>query len=412
MKRKTQSSWKKPVGIMWIILLVLMVIATSVYFLNKRSAAPLVEVNPDTEIDSEEDERTDGLETVEDEKETKPIAELKANALYSTNVVDGTNHAVAYLFPIDGVETTLSSNFFEGKEGDRLYAGKVAIYLVEENGDTGVLQGQFEVEDALNLEREPFQLYSFNEQSLVGAFSSQTEHNNVLALWHYSNGEMKEVLFDKNKTVAISTKTLKFIDEDYMQAYLYVKSEETGWHFTTWKWDSSTSMFTEYDSTRHTDAEEYGWTLGEMVANNWEEMDYDYVSFPHLTLPDDLKALIEKGMLLDNNVYIGKPIDEMLNEYPDHTGDDYFNGGYYYMYPNGMTIFFDEAIGEINSISLNGQNFLNDLTSVQKMLGTPTEEGYDEMEDIDYQLYKIGPYDVYVYVTHTGEFSHIWLRGD
>ena len=147
-----------------------------------------------------------------------------------------------------------------------------------------------------------------------------------------------------------------------MQAYLYFAGEdETGWIFKTWAWEPKESRFTGYDIIEYTDKVEYGRGNGEIVVESWQGNKHDYAAFPRLNLPENMKDLIKQGMLLDNGIHIGKPIDEVLAELPNHVGHDYYNGGKYYKYPNGVSVFYDEITREVSNIMVGGRTFINDL---------------------------------------------------
>src|SRR5699024_4268602 len=92
-------------------------------------------------------------------------------------------------------------------------------------------------------------------------------------IWHFADEQLERVTFSDEEDLLISNNKLKFLDESYMQSYTYdnagMGEHGVGWHFHTWEWDESEKNFTNIDHKAYTDAEDFGWELGEMIVEDW-----------------------------------------------------------------------------------------------------------------------------------------------
>ena len=349
-------------------------------------------------------------------KEVMSIEEIKEHVLSSWEVQDGNRTADLYLIKDGGTTEVIDATSIFGKEGDKQYKGNLAFYLAEVNGTEGFLQDHLakDLENVqMNLEASSFQEYAFGDQMMITRIQPEATNVGRLTMWHYTDGEIQKVHFDEEQGLFVTSNKVKFIKDRYLQTYLYNngsdENEGVGWIYTTWKWDAAAHDFITYDIAKFTKDEEYGWVTGEYLTELWHKHGREYVLFPEITLTKETIALVEKGMLLDNSIHLGKSIDEVLEEFPDYISHDYYEGGYYYGFSGGSSYFYDEVTREITYITLSGASVINDLDSIKSIFGKPVDSGYDDMEETDYALFDIGEYKLEVNSSEAGVVKGIWL---
>ena len=124
-------------------------------------------------------------------------------------------------------------------------------------------------------------------------------------------------------------------------------------------------------------------------------------------------ALAKKGMLIDNSIQLGRSIDEVITEFPDFIAEDYYEGGYYYSYPEGISYFIDEETREISLILLSGRVIINDLKSLDSIFGKRHDEstsGDDQQTPFwSTVTYQVGENNVVIELTEDDEIDGIWL---
>ncbi|WP_342508801.1 hypothetical protein [Sporosarcina sp. FSL K6-2383] len=352
----------------------------------------------------EQDIPTEVEEKQEVVQETTPIEKIKENALYSWEVQDAARTARLYLVSDDGTTT----------ENGKQYNGNLAFYLVE--GTHGILQEHLAsgLEAAsIDLDKSPFKIYTFGDQTMMTWIASDEAAGNTVTMWIYTGEEMQQVTFEGEPQLLITSDQVKFIEDHYLQAYLYNdgsdESKGIGWFYTTWQWDATTHDFTTYDMRQYVQDDMYGWESGEYFTQLWDEHEAEYISFPHITLTDEFAEVVKKGMLLNNSIHLGDSIDRVLEEFPDYLHHDYYEGGNYYAYPGGSSYFYDEATREITYITLDGTLIINDLSSLITILGEPVESGKDEMADTNYMIFHIGDSRLKVDGNESGQVHEFWL---
>ena len=343
-------------------------------------------------------------------RDSRSIKKLEEQALYTTTVGDSTDEATLYIIPFNGSTEELDESSAFGEEGDEQYIGSLAFYLADLGGKSGYLQSQLaDTSFTLNLDDSAFQEYNFNGRTLIAANEIQSSNVLTAQMWTYAAGEMKEINFDGSPELVLSNSKIKFIRDEFMQSYLYDNSA-VGWFFTTWKWNSTKLSFTEFSVTDYTDRDEYGWEAGEHVVSEWIEKEHYYVAFPEITLTKKTSKLIEKGMLLDNGIHIGMPIDDVLEQLSEPTDEGYYEGGPYYSFDENGSYFYDEVTRVVTNIIIGGGSLTNDPSTMESLFGVPSESGYDDFENVNYKNFLIGDYTLKIEETKKSELSRIWLR--
>ncbi|MFJ7932808.1 hypothetical protein [Sporosarcina sp. NPDC096371] len=328
------------------------------------------------------------------EQETMPIEKIKEMALYSWEVVDGEHTAELYL--VEDEEKPL------------------AFYLAEVDGAHGVLQEQLakDLENvSVNFDESSFQQYTFGDKTMITWIAPDGVDDGILTMWSYTDGKMRQVTFDDEQQLSITGDQVKFIEDHYLQTYIYHNDGQKGigWFYTTWQWNAANHSFTTYDTTQYVRDDAYGWESGEYHAKLWHEHEAEYIAFPHITLTNDFAESVKKGMLLENTIHLGKSIDEVLNQSPDYLNHDYYEGGLYYAFPGGSSYFYDEQTRKITFITLNGGMVTNDIDSIISIFGKPVDSGYDDIEVSNYTIFHVGDYRLKVDSDESGKVTGFWL---
>lgn len=361
------------------------------------------------EKEGQEEEKQEEQEEIVDERETKSLKEIKADALHEWTL---TKDTTAVLVQNEGELETIDAPSVLGQAGDRQYTGDLSFYLVHKGEDLGYLQDEL-TDVTVNLDMAFTKPYSFQDGTIITW--SQPEASNSLRtlLWRYTDGELKRVLFDGEEERIWSNKHMKFLKDEYLQAYYYNNhggEKGIGWYYETWKWDQDQEQFTLYDEVSYTDAQEYGWESGENITKNWHENEEEYVLFPEITFTEELKQHIQEGKLAADGISLGEPIDKVLSDMPDYTAHEYYEGAMFYAFPGPYSYFYDEVTKDVSIIVMAGASITNDLASLKEILGEAEDEGYDEVESNYYTSFSIGDKNLRVEHDEDGSVSGLWFR--
>lgn len=344
------------------------------------------------------------------EQETTSIEKIKEDALYSWEIPDGE----LYLVADGGTTEVIDATSLFGEEGERQYNGNLAFYLVDDTH--GVLQDHLATDleaVSINLDKSPFNMYTFGDQTMITWISPEAANSNTLTMWSFANGEMQQATFEGEPQLVITGNQVKFIEDYYLQTYIYNNGSDEekgiGWFYTTWRWNVIAHDFTAYDTTQYIEDDAYGWESGEHNTQLWHEHEADYIAFPHITLTNDFAEWVKKGTLLNNSIHLGDSIDKVLEETPDYLYNDYYEGGPFYSFPGGSSYFYDELTRDITFLTLNGGLITNDLDSIISILGEPVEIDYDELENTNYAIFHVGEYRLKVTSSESGQVSGFWL---
>ena len=351
---------------------------------------------------------------VKDEQETTPIEKIKEDVLYSWEVQNGEHTAKLYLVKDGGTTEIIDAASLFGVEGERQYSGNLAFYLGD---DTHAILQEHLAADLeafnMNLDRSPFKTYTFDDQTIITWIATEATNSGTLSMWIYTEGQIQPVTFEGEPQLAITGNQVKFIEDHYLQTYIYNDDSEEnkgiGWFYTTWQWNTTAHDFTAYDTTQYIQDDAYGWESGEYNTQLWHEHEADYIAFPHITLTNDFAEWVKKGTLLNNSIHLGDSIDKVLEETPDYLYTDYYEGGPYYSFPGGSSYFYDELTREITFLTLNGGMITNDLDSIISIFGKPVESDYDDYENTNYAIFHIGEYRLKVNSSESGQISGFWL---
>ena len=256
-----------------------------------------------------------------------------------------------------------------------------------------------------------FYEYQIGETKLLGLVQGRTALGKVLTLWMYNGEEMKESLFDDNPKLSVSDENIKFIGDEFLQSQSFDNrgnDKGTGWTFTTWEWKGPENGFTKFHEVAHTDKEQYGWEIGEYHANSWRDKPHYYVPFPQFTFTEHSKQILTEGKFINEHVHIGMPIEDVVKNDPNHTGTDYYEGAPYYSYPGGISYLYNEQTGNVNYIVYDGDSLTNTVDDFLSYYGEPEASGYDEMNEADYNIFRIGNYRLRLDIKENNIFN-VWF---
>lgn len=355
----------------------------------------LVHTSGELEDTQSKDEKQ--VEHPHEHKDRKPLVEIIANELYRWTI---DNDKEIVLVKKSGEIEVNESLSMVGDEGDEMFSGVAELYLILDGADEGYLEDEVEMY-MLNLDRTFSDTYQFAEKTFIDIFISESSNIRSHRLWYFTNNQLQRVTFDGEKELYTSNNTLKFIDNEYMQSVVYdnagMGEHGIGWHFHTWIWEADHNRFSEYDHRPYTANQEYGWEIGEMIAENWYEYEHYYVQFPRITFTEKDVKLIEQGMLVDKSVQIGDSIDklfERMTQESDYVEEDYYNGGAYYAFSSLFSYFYDEQLRDIHIILMAGTALTNDVQSIRQLLGEPIESSFSDMENVYIDQFIVGDYMV------------------
>lgn len=346
----------------------------------------------------EKSEETKEEKNPHEHKATASISEIEEDELYRWEI-DAERDIV--LVNKSGEIETLDQMSMLGKEGDRTFEGTAELYLVYEGEEHGYLEDEVDLE-LVNLDREFASSYSFADNTIIDLYKPESSVIDAHHLWYFDGQDATRVMFEDEEELYVSSSTLKFIDDEYMQSYTYdnagMGDTDIGWHFHTRKWDEETHSFTSFDHQSFTADETFGWETGEMEVEQWNEYKDYYIHFPRITMTEEHIELMAQGSLIDDSIKIGDPIDELvkqMSQQSDYVSEDYYNGAPYYTFFTPYTYLYDESSRNINTILMAGTVLTNDLSSLRNLLGEPKEEPvYSEMEDSYIEEYIVGDYSI------------------
>ncbi|MCG3088022.1 hypothetical protein [Sporosarcina cyprini] len=322
-----------------------------------------------------------------------PIELLKENAVYSTNWRDGNT-----LFHLYVAET----ENLPGLPADEVVKeSSHALFLAKENEKEGVLQKGV---ISSKLKKEDIHEWNLESRRFLGFVDNETS----LDLWTLENGSISQVLFDGQKSLPLVDGKVKFIDDIFLQTYEPIQGKE-GWAFKTWVWNPDQLHFKHLHSESYTNDRPYGLETGQHKIELWNEYEAYYDTFPQFTFTKQSAELLKDGMLLHTDVQLGMSIKDVLQELPDPYDHDYYNGGIYYAFPGGRTIFYDELTGEVTFVTLGGSSLTNEQEELLAILGTPESEGYDDMKEEYYYSYTFGQNQLLVDRKRDGKIVSLWL---
>lgn len=323
-----------------------------------------------------------------------PIELLKENAVYSTNWRDGNT-----LFHLYVAETENLPEFV-ADEGGKEKSNHV-LFLAKENEKQGVLQKGV---IPSSLKKEDIHEWQLENRRFLGFIDNETS----LDLWTLENGSMIQVPFDGQQNLPLVDGKVKFIEDSYIQTYEPIQGKE-GWAFKTWVWKPDQLLFHHLHSESYTNDRPYGLETGQHITELWNKHEAYYDTFPQYTFSKQSAEFLKDGMLLHTDVQLGMSIKDVLQELPDPYDHDYYNGGIYYAFPGGRTIFYDELTEEVTFITLGGSSLTNEQEELLAMLGTPESEGYDDMKEEYYYTYTFGQNLLHVDREGDGKIVSLWL---
>lgn len=345
-------------------------------------------------------------------KETKLVEDIEADELYRWEI--GADQTIILTNKSGEIERVDAPSML-GDEGDQLFEGVAAFYLVEAGDEHGYLEGEVELE-SFNIDRSFAGIYHMADHALINLYQSESSSLRSHRFWYYSDYALEQVTFEDEEILYANSSNFKVIEDEYMQSLSYDNAGQgdtgIGWHFITWLWDEKSGSFTEFDRTNFTSDQEYGWEIGEVTAEEWHTYDDYYVNFPMFTMTKLDVARIKKGILVNQRVRIGDLIDPFVEEMSretDYVADGYYNGGPYYSFNTPFSYFYDELSREIFGISMDGYALTNGLQSLRQLLGDPiTGPEYSELEDNYFEEYIIGQYKVTLY-SDEGELLYLQM---
>lgn len=344
-----------------------------------------------------------------DGKPTKSLSEIEADELYRWSVSD---HETIILVAEEGEIIVRDLDSAQGRAGEREFTGEVGLYLVNADDDVGYLHDSVE-SITLNLDRAFHDVVYLVEVPFIAWFQPEYSNSYSARMWYFYDGELKRATLDEVENFYVTSTTLKFIHDRFLQTYVYDNHGDgvygIGWHYTTWEWDEATGNFSEYDVTRYTDDQPYQWEVGELQTKFWLENEAFYVDFPEIELTEHHIDLMKRGMMIDERFQIGDSIHEVLNELPEPYEHDYCEGGIYYAFPGPFVYFYDEVTEEVTNILVSGQSLMHDVDSIKQLLGAPEREEYVEYIEANILVYDFGQYSLQVeYVDD--DINNLWYR--
>lgn len=323
-----------------------------------------------------------------------PIELLKDNAVYTTNWRDGNTLFRLYVAETEKLPGLLAD---EGVSKESSHA----LFIAKENEKQGVLQKGV---IPSSLKKEDIHEWQLENRRFLGFIDNETS----LDLWTLENGSMREVLFDGEQDLPVVDGKVKILEGRYLQTYVPVEGKD-GWTFTTWIWNPNQLQFNQLHSESYTNDRPYGLETGQRITELWNKHDAYYDTFPHYTFSKQSVELLKDGMLLQTDVQLGMPIKDVLQVLPDPYDHDYYNGGIYYAFPGGRTVFYDELTEEVTFITLSGSSLTNEQEELLAMLGTPESEGYDDVIEEYYYSYTFGQNQLLMHRERDGKIVSLWL---
>ncbi|OIJ12305.1 hypothetical protein BKP35_10900 [Anaerobacillus arseniciselenatis] len=171
---------------------------------------------------------------------------------------------------------------------------------------------------------------------------------------------------------------------------------DASWIFKTWQFDQATSTFLVIDETVYNDDTiEHGYELGQYWYDLWKSADANYHPYHNLTLTEETLIKAAEGKLIGVEHPIGTNISTIKEERPPAMEHGFYEGSPYLFYPED-TYFYNEDDDRVTAVAYKGDRLKITLDEVEETLGTPTYEGFNEMENEPYFLYEAGEYTLYI----------------
>ncbi len=219
------------------------------------------------------------------------------------------------------------------------------------------------------------------------------------------NSDMNEVTRDDFKNTyndinhGDDLPNFKKIVDDVYQTIEYNGKEDpndSSWIFKTWEFDQATSTFIVIDETVYNDQKmKYGYELGRYWYDLWKSADANYHPYHNLTLTEETLIKAAEGKLIGVKHPIGTNISTIKEERPPAMEHGFYEGSPYTFYPED-TYFYNEDDERVTAVAYKGDRLKIKLDEVETILGEPTYEGFNEMENEPYFLYEVEDYSLYI----------------
>lgn len=343
---------------------------------------------------------------VNEGKKEKPLEEIKEKTLYQWS----TDSQTVYVTQADGEVKQHEFTSAHGLEGDSYFAGDVELYLVYEEDNVGYLQKSIEAV-RINLENFNVDKFVIGDDRFFGWITPESTNIYQLFLFVLKDGQVESVTIDGHDEFYTSTRTMKVIEDRYVQKYTYINHTDEdgrglGWHFHTYEWDRTDNNFILKTTRSYTDE---SWNLGEEIVKDWHEEADFYVNYGQYTMAQQEIDLMKEGKLLIEEITLGDSIEEVLDQKGKPSGEFYERGAPLYTFEDQLSYTYDEVEKDLITISLAGSALSNDLANLYQLLGEPTSDEFWDYFNAYVAVFNLGSYELNIYYDDDDEIDLIEL---
>lgn len=323
-----------------------------------------------------------------------------------------------YLYSKDETEEGVENATFMGDEGDTLYKGTYRLALGQKGEDILFEQEQitlFSQDKGFEMTFNGSRDHAFvlkGDQDFFVLMQDESTNLASFELYTIKEGELIKVKAEEGPFSSTGY-AVKYLNDHIYQTMHYNNNgdEKTfGWHFRTWKYDYEKGVMTNIeDRVFNKDSQPYGAELGQYHFEKWFSHDNYYVAYKDLDVTKAWIGEVKQGKLPGTSVPLDTTKEAVIEEIGDPHETGYYEGGFYLGYSEAMYILFEER--HVGWIAINGYRIKQTMDKVKTILGKPSEEGYNEMNDIEYATYYFGGNRLmFEFEKETGEISMVWMN--